>query len=876
MDKRTSSEPIVLTVAKHPLISLLPAAGSSSTALLEAFLEFVATQNLTLYPAQEEAVLALFEGHNVILNTPTGSGKSLVAVAMHFASIAAGRRSYYTCPIKALVNEKFLAMCRDFGPENVGMVTGDASVNGAAPIICCTAEILSNIALREGEKALVDDVIMDEFHYYSDRERGVAWQVPLLTLPQARFMLMSATLGDVSQFEKGLTALNQRPTTVVRSYDRPVPLIFSYREDPLHQTVQELATSGKAPVYLVSFTQRECADSAQSLMSVDLCSREEKQAISSFLVDLGIKFASPYGKELLRTLKHGIGIHHAGLLPKYRYAVERLAQNGLLKVICGTDTLGVGVNVPIRTVLFSKLCKFDGEKTTLLSVRDFHQIAGRAGRKGFDVEGLVVAQAPEHVIENMRLEAKAGGDAKKLRKITRKKPPERGFVMWSKETFEKLIASEPEPLQSRFSISHGMILNVLSRDGDGCGAMRQLIRDNHESAIQKDRQRSRAFKLFRSLIDRRIIEFVEKHGQRRKALRVNVDLQEDFSIHHAMALYLMDTVNKLDPYTDSYALDVLTLAEAIVENPENILRRQLDIIKRDKVNAMKAEGIPYDERMAELEDLEYPKPNRDFIYATFNEFVANHPWIGQENVRPKSVARDMYEQCMTFAEYVREYDLQRSEGLLLRYVSEVYKVLTQTVPEQAKDGEFQEIIEYFGVMVRQVDSTLLDEWEKLKHPDGATAAQSAADAAALAAELGRMGDTDITRNRREFFAAIRNEAFQYVKALAGRRISWICEAARDVDTGTMWNEAAVKQTLDTYAQEHQGPLTDRQARGPTHFVINSNDAQNLVVYQTLLDADGHNDWGLVFHVDVTASREAGVVRLRLASIGPIDSTWAGP
>lgn len=855
----------------YPLQKLLAAAGANAATMLDAFLTYIIEKKFELYPAQEEAILALFDNQNVILNTPTGSGKSLVAVAMHFASLAAGKRSYYTCPIKALVNEKFLALCRDFGPEQVGMVTGDASVNPTAPIICCTAEILSNIALREGGRASIDDVIMDEFHYYSDRERGVAWQIPLLTMPQARFMLMSATLGDVTRFERCLTTLNKLPTLVVRSIDRPVPLNFSYQEVPLHETVHDLVNSGKAPVYLVSFTQRECAEEAQSLMSVDLCTKEEKQQISALLIELGIKFSSPYGKELLRILKHGIGIHHAGLLPKYRYVIERLAQKGLLKIICGTDTLGVGVNVPIRTVLFSKLCKFDGEKSAILSVRDFHQIAGRAGRKGFDVQGSVVVQAPEHVIENMRLESKAGGDPKKLRKITRKKPPERGFIMWTKDTFEKLIKSEPEPLQSRFSVSHGMLLNVLSRPDDGCSAMRKVIRDSHESLVMQDRHRSHAFKLFRSLVDRKIIEFIEIEGQKRRGLRVNVDLQEDFSLHHAMALYLLDTVKHVDPYAETYALDILTLAESIVENPEVILRRQLDAIKRDKINAMKAEGVPYEERMAEIEHLEYPKPNREFIYATFNEFAEKHPWIGQENIRPKSIAREIYEQYMTFGEYVREYDLQRSEGLLLRYLSEVYKVLVQTVPERSKDEEMQAIIEFFGVMVRQVDSSLLDEWEKLKRNPAENKNEEAilSTDALLTGE--RRADYDITRNRRDFETAIRNEVFQFVKAAGSRRVTWIADAVRDVDPSTIWNESKVRQTLETYSGDHDGPLTDRTARGPAFFQLTQHTGQTITARQILIDAAGHNDWALEFAIDIPACREAGAIRLNLIRFSDIGS-----
>jgi len=463
-------------VSKH-LHDFLP--GDQSTgndALLGRFLEYTESRQLQLYPAQESAILELFEDKNVILNTPTGSGKSLVATALHFQAISQGRRSIYTCPIKALVNEKFMALCRDFGPNRVGLSTGDATVNHDAPILCCTAEILANIALREGTAANVQDVAMDEFHYYADRDRGVAWQIPLLTLPQTRFLLMSATMGETSFFETELTRLTGRPTATITSTDRPVPLKHEYSELPLAKTLETLVSSGRAPVYVVHFTQLEAAQSAQDFTSINVCTREEKAALAAALE--GFKFSSPYGPEIKKWLRHGIGLHHAGLLPKYRVLVEQLAQKGLLKVICGTDTLGVGVNVPIRSVLFTRLCKFDGQKTVILTARDFHQISGRAGRKGFDDLGWVVAQAPEHVIENLKLSEKSARDGKKT---VKRQPPEKNFVNWDKHTYVRLIAALPERLVSRFQVSHGMLLNVLSRPGDGCRAMQHLIHDCHET-----------------------------------------------------------------------------------------------------------------------------------------------------------------------------------------------------------------------------------------------------------------------------------------------------------------------------------------------------------------------------------------------------------
>lgn len=847
-----------------PLDRLLPPAGMlSGSELLSLFLEYVKEKGLELYPAQEEAILALYDGQNVILNTPTGSGKSLVATALHFLSLASGRRSIYTCPIKALVNEKFLGLCKDFGADRVGMITGDGSVNPDAAILCCTAEILSNLALRDGENTPIDDVVMDEFHYYSDRERGVAWQVPLLTMPKARFLLMSATLGDTAFFEEELSKLTLQPTMTIKSSERPVPLDFVYSETPLGQEISDLIQSGKSPIYLVNFTQRDAAEEAQNLLSVDFCSKDEKKKLAEALY--GARFTSPFGKELQKLLRHGVGLHHAGLLPKYRILVERLAQQGLLKVICGTDTLGVGVNIPIRTVLFTKLCKFDGEKTAVLTVRDFQQIAGRAGRKGFDNRGTVVAQAPEHVIENLSMERKAASDPKKLKRLVKKKPPEKGFVPWNKETFERLISSSPESLRSRFSVTHGMLLNVLSRrNEDGCRAMRDLIRKCHESPVQKERLRKTGFQLFRSLIERDIITFDKTSGRRSK-LHLNVSLQDDFSLNQTLSLWLLDTLKLLDFSSPTYALDVLTLVESILENPDLILRRQLDLLKGERVQELKAQGVEYEDRMAELETLEYPKPLRDFVYGTFNDFATKHPWIGQENIRPKAIARDMHEQFLSFIEYIREYDLERSEGLLLRYLSEVYKVLAHTVPPTARTAEVEDLIVYFGAMIRAVDSSLIDEWEKLRNPSWV--ATHSAD------ELAESGPTDITRDERAFRVLVRNDVFRILRALARSRPDDLFDLIEPTSgfTGETWTVPLIKEAMTRYYADHPDLMTDAGARSPAFFRVTPQ--QDIWhIEQVLTDSEGHNDWQLTLTLDLAKSREAGRPALRLETIAGMGAT----
>jgi len=610
-----------MIVSSAPPAPLAPLPGSpNADAVLDRFLAVAAERGLELYPAQEEAMLELFAGRNVILNTPTGSGKSLVAAALHFKALCAGERSVYTCPIKALVNEKFLSLCRDFGPENVGMMTGDASVNPQAPVLCCTAEILANIALARGDRTEIRAVIMDEFHYYSDAERGYAWQVPLLTMPGARFLLMSATLGATEFFEKDLTRVTGVPTVTVRSDHRPVPLEFEYSETPLTERVAALLEDKRAPVYLVYFTQRSASEAAQDLMSVNVCSKEEKAVLAAELER--VRFNSPYGKEVKRWLRHGIGVHHAGLLPKYRILVEQLAQKGLLKLICGTDTLGVGINVPIRTVVFTQLWKYDGRKAAVLSVRDFRQIAGRAGRKGYDDKGYVIVQAPEHIIENKRAGEKASSDAKKQKKLVKQRAPE-GAVGWDAKTLLKLQTAPPEGLVSRFDVSHGLLLLVLSRETDGCRAMRQLLADCHETPHKKAQLRRRAWQLFRALLDRKIVEWIPPEPSGRK-LRVNLALQDDFSLHQALSLYLIDTLPLLNRESPDYPFDVLTLCEAIVEDPEQILRRQIDKLKGEKIEELRAAGMPYEERMEKLEEIEHPKPLREFLYETFNAFGAAH------------------------------------------------------------------------------------------------------------------------------------------------------------------------------------------------------------------------------------------------------------
>src|SRR5690349_4625014 len=829
------------------LTDLLPSAPDPD-AVFDAFAGWAKERGLALYPHQEDALIELVSGANVILSTPTGSGKSLVAAGAHFAALADGRRTFYTAPIKALVSEKFFDLCNAFGPAQVGMMTGDASVNAQAPIICCTAEVLASIALRDGADADVGQVVMDEFHYYADPERGWAWQVPLLELPKAQFLLMSATLGDVSRFEEDLTRRTGRPTAVVASAERPVPLVFSFAMVPLHETLKELLSTNQAPVYVVHFTQAAALEQAQALMSVNVCTRAEKDAIADLIGNF--RFTAGFGKTLSRLVRHGIGVHHAGMLPRYRRLVETLAQAGLLKVICGTDTLGVGINVPIRTVLFTALSKYDGTKTRLLQAREFHQIAGRAGRAGFDTAGRVVVQAPEHVVENEKALAKAGDDPKARRKVVKKKPPE-GFVSWGKPTFERLVAAEPEPLTSSFRVTHAMVMNVIDRPGNAYAAMKHLLTDNHEDRAKQRKHIHRAIEIYRALLAGGVVERLAEPDEQGRYVRLTVDLQYDFALNQPLSPFALAAIELLDKESDSYALDVLSVIESTLDDPRQILSAQQFKARGEAVAAMKAEGMDYDTRMDLLDEVTYPKPLEELLDAAYEIYRRGHPWVGDYLVSPKTVVRDLFERAMTFPEYVQFYSLARSEGVVLRYLADAYKALRQTVPDEAKTEELTDLIEWLGELIRQVDSSLVDEWEKLTSPDQEFTAVKAP-------------PRTLTSNTRAFRVLVRNALFRRVTLAALEKYDELGE----LDAADGWNAAAWEDALDEYFEEHDEIGTGPDARGPAMLIIDEGKS-TWTVRQIFADPAGDHDWGISATVDLAASDADGTAVIHVTDVGQL-------
>jgi len=829
----------------------------SDDEIYEAFGQWVTTRGINLYPAQDEASMALAGGNNVILATPTGSGKSMVAIAAHFYAMSRDQISFYTAPIKALVSEKFFDLCKIFGAENVGMVTGDSSVNADAPIICCTAEILANIALREGSKADVGCVIMDEFHFYADPQRGWAWQVPLIELPQAQFLLMSATLGDVSRFEKELEERTGTPTVTVAHTERPIPLHFYYSMEPVQEAVEELIKTKQVPIYIVHFSQLDAIDRATGLMSVNVATREEKEKISEMIG--GFRFAAGFGKTLNRLVRHGIGIHHAGMLPKYRRLVEQLAQAGLLKVICGTDTLGVGINVPIRTVVITALSKFDGTRTRIVNAREFHQIAGRAGRAGFDTAGTVLVQAPEHAIENHKAMEKAlkkhGEGSSKLKQIPKKKPPQ-NFVTWGEKTFEKIVEASPETLKSSFQVSHSMLLNLLEREDNAFEAAQRLLSENHETPASQRKLKLRALGILRELIATEVVVRRDEPDEYGNYYELTVHLQQNFALNQPLSPFALAALDLLDPDSASYALDVVSVIEATLEKPRQVLSGQEKKARGEAIAAMKAEGMDYNDRMNALDEITYAMPLAEKLESAFEQYRSGAPWLSDFELAPKSIVRDMYERAMGFSDFVQYYQLARSEGVLLRYLTDAYKALRQTVPQDALREDLEDLIEWLGEMIRQIDSSLLDEWEELSRGELSEETETAPPPA----------PEKLTSNVRAFRVMVRNEMFRRVKLFADEQDQALAELdghnGFDADT---WADA-----MDGYFDEHEDIDDGPTGRSSKLFIIKELPHRIWEVRQIFADPSEHHDWGISATISLDDSDEVGAPVVTVTSVGRMD------
>ena len=895
-------------------------------ALYEAFSSWASSTGRPLYRHQDESLIEILSGNHVIAATPTGSGKSMIALAAHFVSMAHGGRSYYTAPLKALVSEKFFDLVSLFGADNVGMVTGDVSLNADAPIICCTAEILANQSLREGPTLDADMIVMDEFHFYADPQRGWAWQVPLLELTRPQFIAMSATLGDTSVFRKQWTDRTGRPTVEITDAQRPVPLEYDYVVDTLQDTVERLLSEGRHPIYIVHFSQKDAVDTASSLMDRKLVSPEVRSQIARELSS--VSFTKGFGQTLRGLLSHGIGVHHAGMLPRYRRLVERLTQQGLLPVICGTDTLGVGINVPIRTVLLTSLVKFDGSKMRHLRSREFHQIAGRAGRAGFDTVGFVRVLAPEHEVEAARERARLTAaqeaarderEAKRAKKKASKKRsgPKEGQITWSRSTFERLRDAAPEALQSHFEMTHSTVLNVLGGAADaGRDPAEHLVHlalHNDDQPLPANPHIRHLADIYTSLLQAGVVEHLSSARAQElgvSRLQLVADLPDDFALNQPLSPFALAAFELLDPDSPTFALDVISIVEAVLEDPRPLLYAQENQAKAAAVASMKAQGMEYDERMAALEEISWPKPLEELLSPAFSVYARSNPWVGDLELSPKSVIREMIENAMTFTELISRYDVGRSEGVILRYLSDAYRMMRQVIPEEIMTEELESMISWLADLIRSVDSSLLDEWEAMMNGEELAQAEGGPSAVGLERAFGadESGVVAFTANRHAFRNAVRRALFNFVELMSRDDVDGLERAsAQAADSDGLFAEAAPwtgddwDHALERYWAEHdwidinQGARSqalcalEEQVSGEDVLALmpfsvrdNANQRSRFEAFaravdeapagsvwlatQTITDPEGNMDWRIAALVDLASSDKEKRVVLTVLTV----------
>jgi Domain of unknown function (DUF3516)/DEAD/DEAH box helicase len=831
------------------LLDVLPAPGADPADVIDAFSAWAAAGGRPLYPHQEDAALALAFGEHVVLATPTGSGKSLAAVAGIILALNRGERAVWTAPIKALVAEKFFELVDLLGPDVVGLATGDASINSDASVLVCTAEVFAHQAMADGARLPSEGgmgfACLDEFHYYGDHDRGWAWQLPLLLSPSTQFLLMSATLGDMSFIGGDLERRSERTVTYVTAVTRPTPLYHAWRMTPVADSVTTAVEKGLWPVYVVHATQSSAVERANAMVSLPLTTRPQREAIAAALSS--VVFAKGFGQTLARLLRNGVGVHHAGMLPRYRRLVERLAGEGLLPVICGTDTLGVGVNIPIRTVLMTALTKFDGERVRTLQAREFHQLAGRAGRTGFDPDGHVWAQAPDHIIENTRALSKAGDDPKARRKATRTAPP-KGFVHYDEKTFERLGAASPEPLVSRFRVTPDLVAGTLARP-DGPRVLKDLLNTNHDPEAKRRRHKRQAIRVYRALEAAGVAERHRDPDGRCAGVTVGSLIEgsdERASLRFASPLipFAIEVLTTLDQQDPKYHLDVVSVIESVLEDPRTILFAQKDLARGLELARLKSEGVEYEARLIALDSVTWPKPLAELIEGCFHEYLGHHAWV-QEQPSPKSIVREMLETGETFGGMIHRYKLERSEGLLLRYLSDAWRTLDRSLTEDAYTPMLEDVITWLGEVIKATDGSLLEEWQRLSGGEVTVHAQPSA--------------PGFSGPPRAWRTAVRTAMFTWVELLA----------RKGYDRMALLTEVPAYQLADAmrgYWAEYESLEIDGEARSNAFFRI-TEEPDRWVVSQQLLDPQGSGEWTIEATVNLVEAAEAGAPRLKFERVG---------
>ncbi len=665
---------------------------------LQFYEQFLWSRGLEPYPVQEQAISAIFAGKNVLVTVPTGTGKTLMAKAALFRAFHRNERAVYTTPLRALTEEKYRELCADFGEGNVGFATGDYKVNREAPIQVEVAEILWNRIVADKHVAPAEIVVMDEGHYFNDPERGYVWEQSMIGLdPRTQLIVLSATVGHPEKFVQWAEITRRVPMALVDSRERKVPLVHEFREEMLIDTVKGLAHAGDVPAIVFVFGREQCFEVARLVKSCRRFTTDEERAQVEKLCDEALLPAGE-AKELRPLLAHGIGIHHAGILPRYKQLVEQLALERLIKFVISTETIAAGINLPARTVVFPSLRKFIKREPRIITAAEYHQMAGRAGRPQFDDRGLAIALAPEQVVSDLKKELKdaakrpAYDEGKVKRSVygrARADAQKHGDVIWTPELHAELVKGEPAELRSKTKITAEQVIAIGLPDLEtatlgGANAeiearmavveaslppsMRLDIVTVIDNLLLGDRDRKELQKILAQLVaNMRAIGVIDEHGH-----QVSGQMIRELQGMDGLLIYYILFNHQLE------YLELRELVEYLIDH--DIIQRQLDRKGEDekrewmraKLRELRVDNphITWDDVEAQW-DKEHPRvPTKiELLHQEFSSKVP-HPEL-HGGKKPKSTWAQLEDSGLGFLEFVEKHGLEHEEGNLFSYLVRV-------------------------------------------------------------------------------------------------------------------------------------------------------------------------------------------------------------
>ncbi len=693
---------------------------------------FFFSRDLEPYPVQEKAIEKIVAGESVLVTVPTGTGKTLMAKAGIWKALARGETAIYTTPLRALTEEKYRELCDDFGADKVGFATGDYKVNPDAPVQVIVAEILWNKIYGDRVHAPADVVIMDEGHYFNDPERGHVWEQSIIGLDaRSQLVILSATVGDAEQFCNWVYSCRRVELALVQSNERKIPLYHQYRESYLIEVARDLFQKGECPTIIFTFGRELCFERARLLKSCSRFTTDEERAriaevAEATLLDRGIS------KELKPLLLHGIGIHHAGILPKYKQMVERLTLERLIKFVVSTETISAGINLPAKRVIFPEMRKYIQGKARLLNSAEYHQMAGRAGRPQFDTDGVAIALAPEAVVQTIRKEMKDAQkgrftvDENKVRRTAysraKAEAQKDGDVTWDEEAFNRVVAGKPAPLRSQTKITAEQILAIGLPDlteeqlgpteapapppeSDLPPSLHLNIKTVIDNLLLSDHDKVGAQKRLAQVTDNlRALGIVDEHGRQVAGQVVN-------QLRGIDGLFVFFALRKQDL---GYP-ELRELVEFLVDHEVvwKLLQRKVDDKKREWIKNRLRERrreepqVSWEDVEAEYEQ-KFPRELSpvEQIHADFLAAVP-HPELHGGKKR-KVIWAAMEEAQLGFFEFVEREDLAAEEGNLFSYLARVMKC-ARMLRQATGLGEFETVERAVRDVLSVVDERVIEE-----------------------------------------------------------------------------------------------------------------------------------------------------------------------